>query len=107
MASSPSKAARTALLDKTTNAILSPTSRHLAASADTEKTSNRIVPVSPPAIAGQKRSIDQVDTDQNRSGSANSSFNQVRREDEFYIYEEATQSSMELDKEVCVQTQSR
>lgn len=102
-----SKTARPALLDKTTNAVLSPTNGCLTSIANMEKTPNRIPPASPATIAGQKRSIDQVDTDHHRPASANSSFNQVRREDEFYIYDEATQSSMELDKEVCSKMQIR
>lgn len=59
--------------------------------------------MSPPVLAGQKRSIDQVDSAQNRSSSTKSSFSQIRREDEFYIYEENnTQSSTDADKQVCV-----
>lgn len=59
-------------------------------------------PSSPIQLVGKKRSIDQVDVDQHRPSTAASSFNsQNRREDEFYIYDESTHSSMDIDKEVC------
>ncbi|PGH34669.1 hypothetical protein GX50_02457 [[Emmonsia] crescens] len=92
--SSPMKSERRVLVEKSTNASL--TRSH---SQSTAKSS--ISSMSPPVLAGQKRSIDQVDSAQNRSSSTKSSFSQIRREDEFYIYEENnTQSSTDADKQI-------
>lgn len=55
------------------------------------------------AFAGQKRSIDQVDSGQLEPTSATSSFGQghIQREDEFFICEENSQSTTDTsDKEV-------
>ncbi|KKZ63517.1 hypothetical protein EMCG_02176 [[Emmonsia] crescens] len=92
--SSPMKSERRVLVEKSTNASLTP-----SLSQSTAKSS--ISSMSPPVLAGQKRSIDQVDSAQNRSSSTKSSFGQIRREDEFYIYEENnTQSSTDADKQI-------
>ncbi|OJD21789.1 hypothetical protein ACJ73_06869 [Blastomyces percursus] len=92
--SSPMKSERRVLVEKSTNASLTPSHSHT-----TSKSSKSSM--SPSVLAGQKRSIDQVDSAQNRSSSTKSSFGQVRREEEFYIYEENnTQSSAEADKQI-------
>ncbi|EQL31300.1 hypothetical protein BDFG_06354 [Blastomyces dermatitidis ATCC 26199] len=92
--SSPMKSERRVLVEKSTNASLIPSHSHT-----TSKSS--ISSMSPSVLAGQKRSIDQVDSAQNRSSSTKSSFSQARREEEFYIYEENnTQSSTEADKQI-------
>ncbi|KAG5299217.1 hypothetical protein I7I50_07475 [Histoplasma capsulatum G186AR] len=92
--SSPMKSERRVLVEKSTNASLAPSN-----SQSVSKSSKSSM--SPPVLAGQKRSIDQVDSSQNRSSSTKSSFSQVRREDEFYIYEENnTQSSTGADKQI-------
>ncbi|KLJ12384.1 hypothetical protein EMPG_12580 [Blastomyces silverae] len=92
--SSPMKSERRVLVEKSTNASLTPSHSHT-----TSKSS--ISSMSPSVLAGQKRSIDQVDSAQNRSSSTKSSFSQIRREEEFYIYEENnTQSSTEADKQI-------
>ncbi|OAX82479.1 hypothetical protein ACJ72_03175 [Emergomyces africanus] len=95
LSSPPIKSERRVLVEKSTNASLtfSPNSP--------STTKSSISSMSAPVLAGQKRSIDQVDCSQNRSSSAKSSFSQVRREDEFYIYEENnTQSSTDADKQI-------
>ncbi|OJD12023.1 hypothetical protein AJ78_07326 [Emergomyces pasteurianus Ep9510] len=89
--SSPIKSERRVLVEKSTNASLTP-------SRSQSTTKSSISSISPPVLAGQKRSIDQVDSAQNRSSSTKSSFSQIRREEEFYIYEENnTQSSTDVD----------
>ncbi|KAK2867877.1 hypothetical protein FQN49_003380 [Arthroderma sp. PD_2] len=98
--------ARPALLDKTTNALLSPRKHNSESDMDSGENVSKPAATSntqssPSQVVGQKRSIDQVDMDQVRPGTATSSFNnsQNRREDEFYIYDETTHSSMDIDKE--------
>lgn len=54
----------------------------------------------PSAIAGQKRSIDQVNADRDTILSPQNSFNRAHRQDEFYIYEERSQTSVGIN-EVC------
>ncbi|EEH44529.1 uncharacterized protein PADG_00818 [Paracoccidioides brasiliensis Pb18] len=101
---SPTKSERRVLVDKSTNASLT---RSLSQSTTKSNlsTSKALCDVMPPipssVLTGQKRSIDQVDFDQNGSSSTKSSFNRIRREDEFYIYEESnTQSSTDTDKQM-------
>ncbi|KAK2782643.1 hypothetical protein FQN53_009659 [Emmonsiellopsis sp. PD_33] len=97
---SPMKPERRVLGEKSINASLTPRSTP-SSSLTSSKLARDMSSISPPVLAGQKRSIDQVDSSQNRSGSAKSSFSQTRREDEFYIYEENnTQSSTEADKQM-------
>ncbi|DAA78346.1 TPA_exp: Uncharacterized protein A8136_4322 [Trichophyton benhamiae CBS 112371] len=96
---------RPALLNKTTNALLSPRKHNSESSMGSDDNVSKQVtrnhtPSSPIQLVGKKRSIDQVDVDQHRPSTAASSFNsQNRREDEFYIYDESTHSSMDIDKE--------
>ncbi|EFQ98116.1 hypothetical protein MGYG_01154 [Nannizzia gypsea CBS 118893] len=105
MSLASSTAARPALLNKTTNALLSPRKHNLEPSMNSEDNISKEVasnntPSSPTQLVGKKRSIDQVDVDQHRPSTATSSFNsQNKREDEFYIYDESTHSSMDIDKE--------
>ncbi|KAK2805278.1 hypothetical protein FQN50_006304 [Emmonsiellopsis sp. PD_5] len=97
---SPMKPERRVLGEKSINASLTPRSTPNS-SLTSSKLARDMSSISPPVLAGQKRSIDQVDSSQNRSGSAKSSFSQTRREDEFYIYEENnTQSSTDADKQM-------
>ncbi|PGG96112.1 hypothetical protein GX51_07977 [Blastomyces parvus] len=92
--SSPMKSERRVLVEKSTNASLTPSHSQTTSKSSISSMSSSI-------LAGQKRSIDQVDSAQNGSGSTKSSFSQVRREEEFYIYEENnTQSSTEADKQI-------
>ncbi|WEW55214.1 hypothetical protein PRK78_000643 [Emydomyces testavorans] len=97
-----SSTSRRALLEKSSNTIISP-SLHLQMPDDSMNKSIKasmtsdIASISPPAVVGQKRSIDQVD--HNLIRSANSSFSQARLEEEFYIYEEPSQSSVDIDRE--------
>ncbi|KAM5441306.1 hypothetical protein MferCBS31731_003735 [Microsporum ferrugineum] len=100
----PSALPRPALLNKTTNALLSPRSHNsepdMGPGVNVCKQTNNNTPSSPSQVVGQKRSIDQVDVDLHRPSTATSSFNsQNKREDEFYIYDESTHSSMDVDKE--------
>ncbi|PGH19343.1 hypothetical protein AJ80_03983 [Polytolypa hystricis UAMH7299] len=120
---SPMKSAtRRVLGEKTPNASLSPVKHNKYVSVDSiavgkkedlREMSTPAVSLSPPprVLAGQKRTIDQVDvapedTQQLRAEEASRSRRQsqvstgsIRREDEFYIYDESTQSSREgLDK---------
>ncbi|EZF11053.1 hypothetical protein H112_07771 [Trichophyton rubrum D6] len=96
---------RPVLLNKTTNALLSPRKHNLEPSMGSDDNFSKQVtrnhtPSSPIQLVGKKRTIDQVDVDQHRPSTATSSFNsQNRREDEFYIYDESTHSSMDIDKE--------
>ncbi|EGD94948.1 hypothetical protein TESG_02446 [Trichophyton tonsurans CBS 112818] len=96
---------RPALLNKTTNALLSPRKHNSEPIMGSDEIVSKQVarnntPSSPIQLVGKKRSIDQVDVDQHRPSTATSSFNsQNRREDEFYIYDESTHSSMDIDKE--------
>jgi hypothetical protein len=105
MVSSPVKSGRRVLLDKTTNASLTPSKRRDMQDTLKESPTQRprdFLLLSPPVLAGQKRSIDQVDPDQTQSKSASSSFDHLSREDEFYIFDENTPSSMDVDKTVRV-----
>ena len=102
---SPTKLGRRVLLDKTTNASLTQPKRRETQDRVKENPTEQprdILLLSPPVLAGQKRSIDQVDLDQTQSKSASSSFGQMSREDEFYIFDENSPSSMDVDKVVCV-----
>ncbi|KAI1983602.1 hypothetical protein LOZ53_005792 [Ophidiomyces ophidiicola] len=100
---------RPALLEKPANVILSPSkqsqksldtmNKPLKLTAPTISTVSAAPIISPAAIAGQKRSIDQVDADHDPIDSVNSSFGQAKQEDEFYIFEEPSQSSLDIDKE--------
>ncbi|EEP82643.1 predicted protein [Uncinocarpus reesii 1704] len=95
--------ARPALLEKSNNIALPP-----APPSTTEKLG--ISPIDPsvaimsrPAVAGQKRTIDQVDADHGMSRSANGSFSRPGREGRFRIYEEPSQTKVDNNgKEVCL-----
>ncbi|PGH18137.1 hypothetical protein AJ79_00766 [Helicocarpus griseus UAMH5409] len=109
---SPMRTERRVLVEKSTNASLTPSNSQntLKSSMASSKPSRDMHSISSPVLAGQKRSIDQVDPDQNTSSSAKSSSfsqSQPRREDEFYIYEENnTQSSTDVDKQILIPSSS-
>ncbi|KAF3491578.1 uncharacterized protein GIQ15_01095 [Arthroderma uncinatum] len=96
---------RPALLNKTTNALLSPRKHNSESDMGpgdsiSKHASSNNTPSSPTQVVGQKRSIDQVEVEQVRPSTATSSFNSQKREDEFYIYDDTTpHSSMDIDKE--------
>ncbi|KGQ01847.1 hypothetical protein PAAG_11423 [Paracoccidioides lutzii Pb01] len=100
---SPTKSERRVLVDKSTNASLTQSLSQSTTKSNisTSKALCDMPSIPSSVLTGQKRSIDQVDFDQNGSSSTKSSFNRIRREDEFYIYEESnTQSSTDTDKQM-------
>ncbi|EER26365.1 hypothetical protein CPC735_005370 [Coccidioides posadasii C735 delta SOWgp] len=104
----PSTTSRQALLEKSSNSILPPPNHFNAPNSTMNKPitlpKGTGVPVtSPPAVAGQKRSIDHVDAD---DAMTHGSFHQATRDQEFYIYEEPSRSIVDLGRETSYLRQS-